>query len=93
MSAELLATTEKLDAVVSGFSSQLEEYIGKMREELTSIANSVSVLGNGWQDSNYQAFITEIPYPLAGLAQRTVRFEKVVKRDEMAKAVLDYLGL
>ncbi len=34
---------------------------------------------------------TEIPYPLAGLAQRKVNFKKVVDRTEMAKAVLDYL--
>ena len=36
---------------------------------------------------------TEIPYPLAGLAQRTVRFEKVVKKEDMASAVLDYLNI
>ncbi len=36
---------------------------------------------------------TEIPYPLAGLAKRTVRFTKVVGREEMASAVLDYLGI
>ncbi len=36
---------------------------------------------------------TEIPYPLAGLSKRAVRFEKVVKRDEMAQAVLDYLKI
>ena len=39
------------------------------------------------------ATATEIPYPLAGLATRKVRFDKVVKREEMATAVLDYLGL
>ena len=36
---------------------------------------------------------TEIPYPLAGLAQRNVRFEKVVKKEEMAAAVLEYLNI
>ena len=36
---------------------------------------------------------TEIPYPLAGLAQREVRFTKVVEREEMADAVLSYLGI
>ncbi len=36
---------------------------------------------------------TEIPYPLAGLATRAVRFTDVVEKDEMAKAVLDYLGI
>ncbi len=39
------------------------------------------------------ATATQIPYPLAGLAKRAVRFEKVVGREEMAKAVLDYLGI
>ena len=36
---------------------------------------------------------TEIPYPLAGLASRKVRFTKVVKREKMAQAVLDYLNI
>jgi threonine synthase len=35
---------------------------------------------------------TEIPYPLAGLADRKVNFDKVIDRDEMAAAVLEYLG-
>ena len=33
----------------------------------------------------------EIPYPLAGLAQRKVNFTKVYDRTEMAKAVLEYI--
>ncbi len=33
----------------------------------------------------------EIPYPLAGLAQRRVNFTKVCDRTEMAKAVLEYI--
>ena len=36
---------------------------------------------------------TAIPYPLAGLAQRKVRFEKVVKKEDMAAAVLEYLNI
>ena len=36
---------------------------------------------------------TEIPYPLAGLASRTVRFTSVVKREDMAGAVLKYLNI
>jgi len=36
---------------------------------------------------------TPIPYPLAGLASRPVRFTDVVKRDEMADAVLKYLSI
>ena len=35
---------------------------------------------------------TSIPYPLAGLASRKVNFEQVVDREDMAKAVLDYIG-
>ena len=35
---------------------------------------------------------TDIPYPLAGLASRQVRFEKTVSREDMAKAVLEYLN-
>ena len=34
---------------------------------------------------------TEIPYPLAGLASRKVRFEKVVDREDMARSVLEYI--
>ncbi len=34
---------------------------------------------------------TAIPYPLSGLAERKIRFEKVVDRGEMAQAVLAYL--
>ena len=36
---------------------------------------------------------TEIPYPLADLAERKVRFEKVVNKEDMAKAVLEYLNI
>ncbi len=36
---------------------------------------------------------TEIPYPLSGLATRTVRFTDVIERDKMADAVLSYLGI
>ncbi len=86
MSAELLATTEKLDAVVSGFSSQLEEYIGKMRDELTSIANSVSVLGNGWQDSNYQAFI-------GVMNERMANIKSILEKSDRLKAHLDEMSV
>ena len=33
---------------------------------------------------------TEIPYPLAGLAERTVRFTEICKKEEMAKQVLAF---
>ena len=35
---------------------------------------------------------TEIPYPLAGLADRKVNFTKIVDKTEMANAVMEYLG-
>ncbi|MBQ9805050.1 MAG: threonine synthase [Clostridia bacterium] len=44
-------------------------------------------------DELAEATGTSIPYPLAGLASRQVRFTKVVKREEMAQAVLDYLEI
>ena len=56
MSTELLATTEKLDGVVSGFAAQLQEYVDRMRDELNALSSAVNVLGGGWEDSNYQAF-------------------------------------
>ena len=34
---------------------------------------------------------TQIPYPLAGLAERKVNFDQTIDRTEMAQAVLDYL--
>lgn len=36
---------------------------------------------------------TAIPYPLDGLAKRSVCFTKVVKREQMANAVLEYLDI
>ena len=42
-------------------------------------------------DALSKATNTEIPYPLAGLAKRPVNFKKVVARDKMADAVLEYL--
>ncbi len=36
---------------------------------------------------------TTVPYPLAGLATREVRFTKVVSREAMAEAVLEYLNI
>ena len=44
-------------------------------------------------DALSKATKTEIPYPLAGLAQRKVRFERVVDKKDMAKAVLEYLNI
>ena len=35
---------------------------------------------------------TQIPYPLSGLDQREVRFTKVIDREDMTKAVFDYLN-
>ena len=35
---------------------------------------------------------TKIPYPLANLAARKVNFDKVVDREQMAEAVLRYIG-
>lgn len=36
---------------------------------------------------------TDIPYPLAGLADRPIRFQTVIERTDMANAVLRYLEL
>ena len=36
---------------------------------------------------------TAIPYPLSGLDSRKVRFERVVKREKMAQALLEYLDI
>ena len=44
-------------------------------------------------DALSNATKTDIPYPLAGLAQRKVRFEKVVKKEDMASTVLEYLNI
>ncbi len=44
-------------------------------------------------DALSKATDTDIPYPLAGIATRTVRFERVVDRADMAKAVLEYLDI
>ena len=44
-------------------------------------------------DALSDATNTEIPYPLSGLAQRKVRFEKVVQKEDMASAVLEYLNI
>ncbi len=34
---------------------------------------------------------TAIPYPLAGLAKRSIRFEKIIDKNGMSAAVLDYI--
>ena len=44
-------------------------------------------------DALAEATNTAIPYPLCGLAQRKVRFDKVVAKEEMVAAVLEYLGI
>ncbi|MBO5930953.1 MAG: threonine synthase, partial [Clostridia bacterium] len=44
-------------------------------------------------DALSNATKTDIPYPLAGLAKRKVRFEKVVKKEDMASAGLEYLNI
>ncbi len=56
MAIDIKAKTEMLDKVVSEFSAQLEEYIKTMNKEIGSINNSISILGEGWQGSDYSSF-------------------------------------
>jgi threonine synthase len=62
------------------FAADVYESLGK-----TQPADPLDAL-----DELSAATATEIPYPLRGLAQRTVRFESVIPADEMPKAVLDW---
>jgi threonine synthase len=62
------------------FAADVYESLGK-----TQPADPLAAL-----DELSAATATEIPYPLRGLAQRTVRFESVIPADEMPKAVLDW---
>ena len=86
MSAELLATTEKLDGVVSAFSEQLQDYINKMREELKALMNAVGVLGGGWQDSNYQAFTV-------AMNERMANINASLEKSDRLKAHLDEMSV
>ncbi len=51
--------------------------------------------GSGTQliETLSQVTNTPVPAPLAGLDKREVRFDRVVEKDEMPKAVLDMLGV
>ena len=62
------------------FAADVYESLGK-----TQPADPLSAL-----DELSVATATEIPYPLRGLAERTVRFDGVIRADEMAQAVLDW---
>jgi prophage antirepressor-like protein len=42
-------------------------------------------------DMLVKATATEIPYPLRGIADRTVRFTETVKAEDMLKAVKAYI--
>ncbi|MBQ9715640.1 MAG: hypothetical protein IJV77_04450 [Clostridia bacterium] len=54
--ADIKATTEMLDKVVNEFAAQLEEYMKTMNTQMSNINNAVSVLAEGWQGSDYDAF-------------------------------------
>ncbi len=85
MSTELLATTEKLDGVVSGFAAQLQEYVDRMRDELNALSSAVNVLGGGWEDSNYQAFS-------GAMAERMANINKCLAKSDRLKAHLDEMS-
>ncbi len=62
------------------FAADVYESLGK-----TQPADPLAAL-----DELSAATNTEIPYPLRGLGERTVRFEQVINADEMPAAVLDW---
>ena len=62
------------------FAADVYESLGK-----TQPADPLAALDELSADTN-----TEIPYPLRGLGERTVRFTRVIDADEMPAAVLDY---
>ncbi len=62
------------------FAADVYESLGK-----TQPADPLAAL-----DELSAATNTEIPYPLRGLGERTVRFTQVIDAEDMPKAVLDY---
>ena len=74
-----------IDSTASPYKFANNVYRSVTGKEATSDLNALDELS--------AATSTEIPYPLAGLASRTVRFTSVVKREDMAGAVLKYLNI
>ncbi len=74
-----------IDSTASPYKFANNVYRAVTGEEPTSDLDSLEELSSATK--------TEIPYPLAGLAARTVHFKEVVDRDKMADAVLAYLDI
>ncbi len=74
-----------IDSTASPYKFANNVYRSVTQKEATSDLDALDELS--------AATKTEIPYPLAGLAARKVRFDRVVKKEDMAKAVLEYLNI
>ena len=74
-----------IDSTASPYKFANNVYRAVTAQEPESDLAALDALSNATQ--------TEIPYPLSGLAQRKVRFDKVVKKENMASAVLEYLNI
>ena len=74
-----------IDSTASPYKFANNVYRAVTKQEPESDLAALDALSNATK--------TDIPYPLAGLAQRKVRFEKVVNKEDMAAAVLEYLNI
>ena len=74
-----------IDSTASPYKFANNVYRAVSGKDATSDLGALEELSN--------ATSTDIPYPLAGLSKREVRFRNVVKKEEMATAVLDYLKI
>ena len=73
-----------VDSTASPYKFANNVYLSVTGKEPTSELDALDALS---EETN-----TEIPYPLAGLAERRVNFTDVCEKGEMASRVLDYVG-
>lgn len=77
MAIDIKAKTEMLDKVVNEFSAQLEDYIKTMNKEIASINNSVNILAEGWQGSDYVAFCDTMGERIASVCDEMEKCKKL----------------
>ena len=54
--ARIIANTENIEQVVLTFSSQLDDYIEKMTDDVSKLRNAVIALREGWTAEDYNDF-------------------------------------
>ena len=89
---KIIANTENIEQVVLTFSSQLEEYVNKMSEDVARIRNAVAALQAGWSAEDYNTFASLIEAKMLSVSNELDTAKQLkTYLDEVAVQLRDFL--